>query len=179
MPKWISLFRGVNVGGKNLMPMAQLVTLLESLQCSAVRTYIQSGNVVFNSLVKSRAKLRETIQDATESSFGFRPNVLLLTQAEFDSAIKNNPFPKAASEPKSLHFYFLEKTPVKPDLEGIEKLAAKNDQYRLIGDVFYLHAPEGIATSKVAAAVEKKLGVSATARNYNTIEALSKMLSAS
>jgi uncharacterized protein (DUF1697 family) len=90
--------------------------------------------------------------------------------------MENNPYPNAASEPKSLHFFFLDSVPTKPDLDGLGKLATETERFCLIDSVFYLHTPDGIGRSKLAAAVEKKLGVAATARNYNTIEALASML---
>jgi uncharacterized protein (DUF1697 family) len=107
---------------------------------------------------------------------GFRPEVLLLSPSQFRSAMENNPYPNAASEPKSLHFFFLDSVPTKPDLDGLGKLATETERFCLIDSVFYLHTPDGIGRSKLAAAVEKKLGVAATARNYNTIEALASML---
>lgn len=159
------------------MPMAQLTERLESIGCTDVQTYIQSGNFVFGSRVKSRATLGRRIMVAIEDSFGFRPSCLLLSPTQFRSAIENNPFVEAVTAPKTLHFFFLDSTPSNPDLDAISKLATGAEEYRLIDDVFYLHAPEGIGRSKLATAAEKKLGVSATARNYNTVAALSRLLS--
>lgn len=176
MPKWIALFRAINVGGKNKMPMARLQRVLKSVGCSDIQTYIQSGNVVFSSSGKSKTPLTMKILDATEREFGFRPQVLLLTETEFRQAIENNPFDAPAKESPTLHFFFLEKNPPQPDIAGLEKLATKTEMFQLVGNVFYLYAPAGIGKSKLAATAEKRLGVAATARNYNTIQALRAML---
>jgi uncharacterized protein (DUF1697 family) len=176
MPKWIALFRAINVGGKNKMPMARLQIVLESMGCSEVQTYIQSGNVLFASSGKSKAPITMKILDATEQEFGFRPQLLLLTETEFRQAIEDNPFDVPAKEPQTLHFFFLEKKPPQPDIAGLEKLATKTEMFQLVGNVFYLYAPNGLGKSKLAAAAEKRLGVAATARNYNTIQALRALL---
>ncbi|MFO0941309.1 MAG: DUF1697 domain-containing protein [Pirellulales bacterium] len=176
MTTWIALIRGINVGGHNKMPMATLAKVLEQAGCSAVRTYIQSGNVVFNSKSKSKTSVGKLIGDAIQDEFQFRPEVLLLTADELHSAIENNPFQQAVVEPKSLHFYFLATPPKSPDLAGLTK-STMTERFKLIDSVFYLHTPDGLGKSKLAGAVERKLGVSATARNYSTVRKLSEMVS--
>lgn len=158
------------------MPMANLKQMFESLDCKHVRTYIQSGNVVFSSKAKSKRTLANRLLDATEEEFEFRPQLLLLSTAEFEAACKNNPFTTAAGEPKSLHFFFLESKPTAPDLDSLKVKAIESEQFKLVDSVFYLHAPNGIGRSKLAAVVERKLGVTATARNYSTVKQLAEML---
>ncbi|MEZ5324434.1 MAG: DUF1697 domain-containing protein [Verrucomicrobiales bacterium] len=177
MQTWVALLRGINVGGRNILPMAKLRSLLESQNCRDVRTYIQSGNVVFRSAAKSRSKLSESLLDAIESEFVFRPGLMLLTAGEFLGAKACSPFSKAVAEPKTLHFFFLESEAKTPDIQSIAELAAPTETFQLTGRVFYLHAPDGIGRSKLAANVERKLGVAATARNYATVEKISEMLS--
>ncbi len=160
------------------MPMAALAKTLESAGCGAVRTYIQSGNVVFKSSLKSKPKLLAQLADATEAKFGFRPSILLLTDSDLHAAVANNPFASAEDESKTLHFFFLDGIPDSPDIEGIANLATPTERYALIDAVFYLHAPLGFGRSKLAAGAERKLGVAATARNYTTVRNLSAMLSA-
>lgn len=178
MQTWIALFRGINVGGRNKMTMASLATTLESAGCRSVRTYIQSGNVVFASSSRSKPNLTQRLGDAIEGAFDFRPNILLLTDTDFLDAIANNPFSGAIHEPKTLHFFFLESKPEHPDVDGIGKLAILSERFQLVDSVFYLHAPDGFGRSKLAAGVERKLGVPTTARNYTTIASLSDMLDA-
>lgn len=178
MQTWIALLRGINVGGRNKMPMAALATTLQSAGCQSVRTYIQSGNVVFASSSKSKPTLTKKLGDAIEAQFGFRPHILLLTDTEFRATVAKNPFRDAIHEPKSLHFFFLDSKPKSPDIEGIGQMAIPSERFQLIDSVFYLHALAGIGRSKLAAGVERKLGVPATARNYSTILSLSDMLAA-
>lgn len=177
MSTWIALFRGINVGGNNALPMAKLKKDLEGLKLSNVQTYIQSGNVVFQSSSSSGATLAKKISDTVETEHGFRPHVLLLTRDELETAIERNPFHVATSEPTSLHFFFLEKPASQANLAGLEKIKAANESFRLIDKVFYLHAPDGVGRSKLAAGAEKLLGVVVTARNYRTVEKLRTMVS--
>jgi uncharacterized protein (DUF1697 family) len=86
-----------------------------------------------------------------------------------------NPFPKAEAESKSVHLYFLAKTPKDPDLEALNRLKSGKESFKLMDDVFYLHAPDGIGRSKLAARAEKLIGVEATARNWNTVTKLLEM----
>lgn len=177
MTTWIALFRGINVGGNNILKMADLRHELESLNCQHVRTYIQSGNVVFDSTARTAKSLVKKIERRIESQHGFRPRLFILSQEELSEAIASNPFPQAVTKPSTLHFCFLEGTPVDPDIRAIECAKAPSETYRLTERVFYLHAPDGIGRSKLAANVEKHLGVAATGRNYRTVDKLSSMVS--
>lgn len=165
----IVLLRGINVGGKNKLPMKELVAILEELGFEEVRTYIQSGNAVVQSRRKPAAKMSSQIAAAIDAAHGFEPSVLILSLKELESAMESNPFPKAAKEPKSLHLFLLSKKAKKPDLEKIQAAKAASERFELTDRVFYLHAPDGIARSKLAANVEKYLGVPTTARNWNSI----------
>ena len=91
--------------------------------------------------------------------------------------IRSNPFPEAASEPKSLHFCFLASSPRSPDIDALTAAQTRTERFRLIGQVLYLHTPDGIGRSKLAATVEKALGVTVTARNWRTVDSLREMLS--
>lgn len=172
MNTWIAFFRGINVGGKNLLPMKQLQNDLKSLNCVNVRTYIQSGNVVFQSTGRTAPPLAKKIAAKIETQHGFRPHVLILNKQQLQKAVTANPFSDAIAEPKSLHFFFLAEPPTCPDLTAIEKAKAPTETYHLAENVFYLSAPEGIGRSKLAASVEKHLGVVTTARNYRTVAAV-------
>jgi len=175
MATWIALFRGINVGGKHLLPMAELRRELEELGCEDVRTYIQSGNVVFRSAARAAAKLQKDIADRVEEAHGFRAPVLLLSARELATALLENPFPKVSLE-TSLHLFFLFAKPKRPDLKGLAELATKTEEFRLVDRVFYLHAPDGIARSKLAARADKLLGVEGTARNLRTVRKLAEMV---
>lgn len=165
----IAFFRGINVGGSSLLPMAELVDMLSSLGLSAIRTYIQSGNVVFAGGEPDRTALAQRITHAFQQRRGFAPALLLLTPDELRRAIDENPFHEAQTEPKTLHLFFLAAAPARPDLEKIARLARPDERYALHERVFYLHAPHGVGRSKLAAGVEKALGVPVTARNWQTV----------
>lgn len=171
---YIALFRGINVGGKNRLPMKGLADILESLGCMKVATYIQSGNAVFLNPQRNRAVLAEAIGQNVMESCGFKPKVLLLDAAGLCEAVENNPFD--TEEPKALHLFFLEALSESPDLEALEALKSDNEAFTLCQGVFYLYAPEGIGRSKLAAKVEKCLGVAVTARNWNTVRKLKEMI---
>ncbi|WP_417746527.1 DUF1697 domain-containing protein [Rosistilla oblonga] len=177
MNTWIALFRGINVGGNNILPMAKLKSDLESLQLKNVRTYIQSGNVVFDSTARTAAPLAAKIARTIEQRHGFRPQLLLIKPDELRQAIASNPFPEAISDPKSLHFLFLAAPPSAPDIRSLENAKSTSERYQITDSVFFLHAPDGIGRSKLAANAEKHLGVVTTARNYRTVEKLSTMVS--
>ncbi len=176
MTTHIALFRGINVGGNNVLPMKALVKLLEQMGLAAVQTYIQSGNVVFQSDENDLPTLAASISSQVQRQFGFAPKVLLLSAQQLLQAIDNKPFPD--SEGKALHFYFLDRPADHPDRERLEQLKSDSEQYQLTGQVLYLYAPEGIGRSKLAAAVEQCLGVAVTARNWNTVAKLQQLCEA-
>jgi uncharacterized protein (DUF1697 family) len=169
MQTYVALFRGINVGGKNKLPMKHLVTTLENVGCREVATYIQSGNAVFRSGERDKSQLAETIGAEIRERHGFEPRVLLLESDELAKTMRSNPFPEAGTEPKTLHLYFLAVPPERPDLDALEEIKGDRERFVLGDGVFYLHAPDGIGRSKLAAGVEKLLGVPATARNWRTV----------
>ena len=171
MKKYVVLLRGVNVGGKNILPMKALCELLEAEQYQQVKTYIQSGNLV----LAAAQRPDNRIADVIKKQFGFAPEMMVLSDTEFFSAMKKNPF--SSSDGKTLHFYFCKISPTL-DAARLQSLATETERYALVGNVFYLHAPDGIGRSKLAAKVEACLGVAVTARNLNTVNKLADMLNA-
>lgn len=169
MTTWIAFLRAINVGGKNLLPMKDLSRIFADTDCDNVRTYIQSGNIVFNSRVKTRDKLVDRVATKIEKHHGFRPPILILRLDELRAAADLNPFPEATSEPKSLHLFFLEKVPARSDLSSLSKLKSASESYSLRQKTLYLHAPDGIARSRFAKGAETALQVSTTARNWRTV----------
>jgi uncharacterized protein (DUF1697 family) len=169
MKTYVALFRGLNVGGNNILPMKELVALLENIGLQSVRTYIQSGNAVFQSEKKNASLLSNKIRTAIKKSHGFEPQVLLLELEEIERAVGSNPFPEAESEPKTLHVHFLALMPKHPDFDVLEGIKSDRERFALKDGVFYLHAPDGIGRSKLAANAEGLLGVSMTSRNWRTV----------
>jgi uncharacterized protein (DUF1697 family) len=169
MKTYIALFRGINVGGHNILPMKELVAMLESIGAQNVKTYVQSGNAVFQSEETSAPTLSNTISITIKKRRGFEPQVLLLELEELQKAVESNPFPEAESEPKTLHVHFLASVPQNPDFDALESIKTDRERFVLKDSVFYLHAPDGIGRSKLAANTEKILGVSMTGRNWRTV----------
>lgn len=169
MTTYIALFRGINVGGKSTLPMKELVAILEGLGARRVRTYIQSGNAVLESDERDASRLCSRMRSAILERRGFEPHVLLLAPEDLESAIRDNPFPEAEAEPKSLHAGFLAARPEKPDLKGLEGLRCNGERFVLTDRVFYLHAPEGVGRSRLAAGAERLIGVPMTDRNWRTV----------
>lgn len=176
MNTYIALFRGINVGGNNVLPMKELVSMLENIGLVNVRTYIQSGNAIFQCKTEDRPALVRAIGAAIKASRGFEPQVLLLALDELKQAIDLNPFSKAV--PNTLHLNFLAAVPEHPDLATLEHIKLASERFELIGNVFYLHAPDGIGRSKLAANTEKLLGVTATSRNWQTACRIMQMANA-
>lgn len=151
------------------MPMNGLVVLLEDIGAKKVRTYIQSGNAVFQSAEKNSSQLSKQLAAEIKKRHGFEPYILLLGLEAINAAITKNPFPEAEADPSNLHLGFLASTPKNPDLEKLNSLKKANERFHLGDNVFYLHAPEGVGRSKLAASTEKLLGVPMTDRNWKTV----------
>ena len=176
MNTYITLLRGINVGGHNKLPMKALVELLSTKDAKEVQTCLQTGNVIFKA--ESTATLINELNFALliERNFGFKPEVVILKQVEFELAVAHNPYQNEIG--KTCHFYFCKDMPAL-DLTKIEALKMPSESYQLSGKVFYLHAPDGIGRSKLAAKIENCLGVSTTARNLNTVNKIAQLLAKS
>ena len=175
----IAFLRGINVGGNNKIKMADLREALEKLGLSKVRTYIQSGNVLFES-DEDEATLRRRIEQQIENVFGLSIHVIIRTSAELKKMIADLPFSdmqiaeaEASSAGEALYVSML---PQEPNAERIEKLKAvqSDDQFRIVGRDIYLLFRQSIRNSKLAAQVEK-LGVPTTTRNWKTIKAIAAL----
>jgi uncharacterized protein (DUF1697 family) len=172
MAAWIALVRGINVGGNRRLPMQHLASILTGLGARDVRTYIQSGNAVFDASTDDAAAIASRASGAIEAELGFGPHVLVRSAADVARAVERNPFPAAAEQPTTLHVFFLDEPPPSPDLPGLEALRGEGEAFVLDGSVLYFHAPGGLGRSKLAARAERLLGVPATARNWATVTAL-------
>jgi len=169
MNTYIALFRGINVGGKNILPMKSLVALFENCGARKVRSYIQSGNVVFQSAESDTSILAKQLAAEIKAQHGFESHIIIIELDTLHKAIQLNPFPEAEVDPSNLYLGFLALTPKSPKLEKLNSLKKESERFHLSDSVFYLHAPEGIGRSKLAASSEKLLGVPMTNRNWNTV----------
>ena len=172
MTRYVILLRGINVGGRNSLPMNELRDILESLGCEYVKTYIQSGNVVLSAHAAPDAT---AITTAIEKQFGFAPRLLVMPGDRFESVSRANPYKDEKVEGKHLHVSYLA-GPASADVDGLEARKSPREEFTLTADALYLLAPDGIARSKLANDAEKLLGVEATSRNWNTVHKLLEML---
>ena len=176
MAVYVALLRSVNVGGRSL-PSADLRALLEGLGFADVRTYIQSGNVVFEAATVPEA-LSPVIERALAAQLGFEVPVVLRTPVELRRVAEGNPFSDRGAEPRQLHVTFLAEA---PDPSGVEKLARDAqrhlpDECCLVGREVYLYCPNGYGqTTLTPSFIESRLKVPTTTRNWNTVGKLLDM----
>ncbi len=174
MTRRIALLRGVNVGGRNKLPMAQFSDALAGLGCVNIRTYIQSGNAVFDGEASAG-----DIAAAVKRASGVSCRAFVLTAAVLKKAAAACPFRKeGAASGKSVHVIFLDATPAATAIEALGDLRRPREDFAVAGKTLYLHSPEGVANSKIAAALDRTLGVASTARNWNTIAKLLELAEA-
>ena len=174
MALWIGLFRGINVGGNNKLPMKDLAALLTAEGLEGVRTYIASGNILFRSDLGVEA-LDAKIGDAIEGKFGFRPPLFLVTLQHLDKLLAENPYRDREAQGKGQHIFFLKAPARSADLDALGALKDNGEDFTLTDEAFFLYAPEGIGRSKLAEKIGRYVKADMTARNLNTVEALRDM----
>ena len=168
MQTYIALLRGINVGGTSKLPMKILVPSLADTGLKDIQTYIQTGNLIFNHASNNISDIASEISGSIAVHHSLHPEVLVLTGKRLLQIIKDNPFPEATEAPSTLHLFFLKDRATAPNIDKLNLLKADSEYFKLTEHVFYLHAPEGIGRSKLAAGAEKAIGVPTTARNWRT-----------
>lgn len=171
MKPFISILRGINVSGKNLIKMAALKTLYESLNFENVQTYVQSGNVIFAANATDLKILENKITTQIKKDFGFDVPVIVLTADRLGAIIKHNPFTKDNKKDHSfLHVTFLANIPTEINRIGIEAKKLAGEEIEFAEDVIYLYCPSGYGKTKLNNNfLENKLKVIATTRNWKTV----------
>ncbi len=176
----IALLRGINVGGKNKLPMKTLVNLLEALGCTDVRTYIQSGNAVFSASPATAKKLPRQLAAAIDAKLGLRVPVLVREGAAFCRSMKKHPLAKKDSEDKHLHVMFLADRPTPAQVKKLDPNRSPGDTFRVVGQDLFVLCPNGVARSKLTNAwLDKALDTKSTARNWRTVQKLVALASTS
>jgi uncharacterized protein (DUF1697 family) len=172
---YVAMLRGVNVGG-NSLKMDWLREACEGAAWQDVRTYVQSGNIVFSSR-QSVSKLAPTLKAMIDAQTRLPVAVVIRSAAEMANIIADNPFLRQKGiDSTKLHVTFLGQAPSKPSLEKLDGLAGTRDQYRLAKQEIYLHCPINYGQTKLSnTAIEKALAVAATTRNWKTVTTLSAM----
>jgi len=181
METFISILRGINVSGQKKILMADLKALFENLGFEDVRTYIQSGNVIFKASEKSAGKeLAGKIEAAISDKYSFHVPVIIRTAAEMENILAVNPFLKDASiDQEKLHVTFLDEIPEQEKLAGIKHVDFPPDQFSIIGKEVFLYCPDKYGETKLSNKFfENKLRVAATTRNWKTVNKLAEMATA-
>ncbi|MGA9659215.1 MAG: DUF1697 domain-containing protein [Asticcacaulis sp.] len=171
---WIALFRGINVGGNNKLPMKDLTKVLLEAGMTQVKTYIASGNVVFCSDLNETA-LETQIGDLIKAHFDFRPSIFLITLAHLERTLTENPFRDHEHKGKAQHVFFFKAPPKKVDRDLLDSLKTDEEAYEITYELMYLYAPEGIGRSKMVEKLGLAVKADMTARNLNTVEKLRDM----
>jgi uncharacterized protein (DUF1697 family) len=193
MASHVALLRGINVGGRNKVPMTDLREVVTSLGHTEVTTYIQSGNVLFSTADTDTAKLATALESAVAERFGIWSSVIVLSRDELAEVLASNPYPEEQN-PRLVHVVFLNAEPPQDLLSRIaaaESAAAakgSQDTIRAAGRALFLHTPDGYGNSELAQVVfrivsapgkQKKPDLAATARNWATATKLLSLCGAS
>ena len=173
MPVIIGLLRGVNVGGSHLVPMQQLRDLCCSLGLQDVKTYLQSGNLIFSTKERNIDAAAKKLETALEQKFGFRVDVIVRTAEQLKDVIAANPFAKRREvAPNKLHVVFLGNELSTETKKAIAALQPDKEELRFGGRELYIYFPDGMGQSKFMPRVTRLLKNSGTARNWNTVTKL-------
>ena len=174
---YVALLRGINLSGHKIVKMDQLRKMFEEMGFAEVKTYIQSGNVVFNAPARDPASLAKKIEEKIVRQFGFPVPVLVKTAAEVGDVIKNNPLVKEKDiDISKLHVTFLSSAPEKSALKMLDGIDAAGDRFCCLEQAVYLYCPNGYHATKLGNNVlEKMLKVGTTTRNWRTVNQLYQM----
>jgi uncharacterized protein (DUF1697 family) len=167
VPKYVGLLRGVNVGGKNKVPMTALRALFESLGHTDVSTFIQSGNVVFTT---DRSVGPRSLEIAIAKEFGVDTSVALRTRRELEKVVDANPFGDA--DLSKLHVGFMTQKPPAAVVAKLDAERFRPEEFALRGQEIYLHLPNGMARTKLPGYLDRQLKIPTTIRNWNTVTKL-------
>lgn len=174
----LALLRGVNVGGRNRLPMAALAKTFVDQGCVDVRTYIQSGNVLFRAPVPALGRLAPTLRAAILKHFGLDVPVVLRSLPELDAIVARNPFLAAGAAPSTLHVAFLVARPTAAQVAALDADRSPPDAFSVLGREIFLRFPNGVGGTKLSNAYfDRALGTTSTVRNWRTVEEIHRRLS--
>jgi len=173
---YISLLRGINVGGHNKILMKDLTEMFIKTGFEGVKTYIQSGNIIFKYDSKETSELEQTIHEAISKTFQLDVPVIIRTSEQFEALANQNPFMNNDPDPKSLHLALLQREPEKRLVDALSTYQIGNDQFKLIGQDIYLFCPDGFGKTKLSNTFwDQKLKTISTIRNWKTIQELNAL----
>jgi uncharacterized protein (DUF1697 family) len=166
----VALLRGINLGNKNKLPMKDLAQMFVDAGCSDVKTYIQSGNVVFTAPASVLKGLPEQIEAQIAKKFGHRPPVILRTGKELAAIAQANPFLKRGEDADRVHIMFLAEKPAASAVKALDRQRCPPDEFEVRGKEVYLFLPNGVGRSKLTNAYfDSKLSTISTIRNWRTL----------
>ena len=170
----LALMRGINVGGKNKLPMKELAALFEEAGCADICTFIQSGNVIFTATKKVSDGLSKTVAARIAERYGYSTPVVLRTLEQMRSVVASNPFPGGDEH---LHVMFLRDRPNPEQIAGLDPNRSAPDRFIVRGQEIYLHLPGGAGNSKLTNAwFDSKLATVSTGRNWRTVTKLLELM---
>jgi uncharacterized protein (DUF1697 family) len=174
---YLALLRGINVGGKNKLPMKDLIDIFVEAECTNVRTFIQSGNVIFTTSPGVAARLPERITAQIAKRFGLRTPMLLRTTQQLKDVISNNPFLQEGAAEETLHVLFLADLPTPVRVKSLDPDRSPPDTFIVRGREVYLRLPNGVAPSKLTNNYfDSKLATTSTGRNWRTMTKLLELM---
>ena len=180
MALYLALFRGINVSGKKIIKMEDLRKLMDAEGYKNVKTYIQSGNVIFESDETSKSKIAAAIESMIEKQYGFEVVIFVIDMNDVNRAVANNPFAKKGEleeGTKKLYVTFLSEKPSIENIEKLEQSSIGEDIIELRDDILYFKLISKASETKLSNnLIESKLKVSATTRNWNTTLKLQSMM---
>ena len=175
METYIAMLRGINVSGQKIIKMADFKNHLQELNFADVQTYIQSGNAVFKTKKSTLKALEDKIAKKIFEDYGFEVSVIVKTPDELSEVLENNPFSKD-KDLNRLYVTFLSDKPTKEKLNKIEGIDYSPEEFVLKGKIIYGYSPNGYGKAKLSNNfIENKLKVSATTRNWKTVNKLADM----
>ena len=174
---YLALLRGINVGGKNKILMAHLSEMFASAGCKNVRTFIQSGNVIFECSAKASVQVPRLVAEQIANRLGYNTPVVLRSLVELEEAVSSNPFLKPDSDLGLLHLVFLAALPEPSKVAALDPQRSPGDEYVVRGREIYLSLPNGAGESKLTNAYfDSKLSTISTGRNWRTVTKLLEMM---
>ena len=173
----VALLRGINVGGRNKLRMKDLVAIFEDTGCRDVRTYIQSGNVVFQATSALAERVGTEVPRRIAEGFGLRAPVIIRTTKEFRDTVKRHPFVAEARDPTHLHIGFLADVPHPESVASLDPARSDVDSFAVLGKAVFLYVPGGMARTKLTTDYfDRRLGTVMTVRNWRTVNTLVEMI---
>lgn len=173
--RYVAFLRGINVGGKHILPMKDLKTIFENASCTDVLTYIQSGNVVFRTNAKNLKTLAARVAAQIHAQFGFSTPMVIRNAVQIQAILDGNPFLQTGADLAMLHVVFLADLP--SSCETLDPQRSPPDEFRVVGQEIYLHTPNGAGNTKLTNAYfDSKLKTVSTGRNWRTVNTILAMM---